>query len=88
MLSITSQNGWIMATVTIGQVASLQIHQSDEHRDEHTTLIILRQLRIQMVGNVGRHHLLFGQSAEQADGLCHKQRGWYSLATDVAQTKI
>ena len=72
--AITQEYGRIVACITEVQMTSLEIEQAQEHRHEHTRLVVLaRQGVVDARGNLSRFHLLSCQRTEQSCGLSHKQ---------------
>ena len=78
-----------MTSIAERQMTVLQVYQSYEEGDKHTTLIVLtRQCIVHLCADLGRLQPLVGQRLEHPCGLCHEQGGRHTLATDIAQTEI
>ena len=77
----------VVAAVAEVEPAGVEMEQSDKHRDEHHTLVVLRQALVHTKGDVGWREALSSKRTEQAGTLRHKQRGGHALAADIPRQK-
>ena len=78
-----------MAGITEVEVTRLEVDESEEHRDEHATLVVLaREGVVDAGGYLCGHHLLGSEGAEESGGLCHEERGGDTLAAHVAEAEV
>ena len=78
----------VMTRVTEVEVSRLEIHQSEEEGDKHTSGITVGEGFVHTDAYLGRHHALRCQCAEEARGLSHEERGRYALAADIADAEV
>ena len=83
-----AEDGGIMTRVAVVHASALQVDEPEEHGDEHTLLVVLSQGGVHGGGYLRGLHVLTGQRAEQATGLCHEEAGGNTLAADVAHAEI
>ena len=62
---------WVVAAVTVVEVAGLEVDDADEHGDEDGILVISRHRVVQLGGDDLRGEALFGDGTEQVDSDGH-----------------
>ena len=77
-----------MTGITVEEPSRAEVYLSDEHSDEHTAFIVLREVAVHLCGNVVRLEVLLRQCAEQSGSLCHEERCRYAFSADVAHAEV
>ena len=89
MVSSATNNRRVMTGIAEIHVTCLQVDESQEESHKHTVLVIIARKRIvHTCAYLCRFLTLCGQRTEQSCSLRHKQRGWYTLTTDVTNSEI
>ena len=78
----------VMACVTVLHVTSLEVDESDEHRDEHSLIVVLCQSVVQAAGDDVRLETAVHQRAEHTRHLRHEEGCRHTLAADVAHAEV